>query len=104
MEEELGAVDSFQKNKKVKKRKFKEIDEKITDCLDPRKIKTVVEFSDRESASIKYFAVIKRNKIKVATPLMPVKLLMFANLSLTSFIYGLTENFCFPLLIYTKNI
>ena len=56
----------------------------------------VVEISDRESASIKYFAVKKRNKKKVATRFMPVKLLMLAKLSLTSFIYGLTENFCFP--------
>ena len=57
MENELDGVDSYEKDKKVKKRKHKEIDEKITDCLDPRKTKMVVEFNDRESARVKFFAV-----------------------------------------------
>ena len=39
MREELDAVDSFEKSKKKKKKKkkrtFKNIDEKIIDCLDP---------------------------------------------------------------------
>lgn len=35
MREELDAVDSFEKSKKKKKRTFKNIDEKIIDCLDP---------------------------------------------------------------------
>ena len=30
---------------------------KIQDCLDPRKTKMIIKFSDRESASIKSFAV-----------------------------------------------
>ena len=42
--------------KKVKKRKFKSVDEKITDCLDPRKTKMIIDFNDHESASIKFFA------------------------------------------------
>ena len=37
MTEELDLVDSFEKNRKAKKRKFKEIDEKIVFYLDPRK-------------------------------------------------------------------
>ena len=75
----------------------RKINEKITDCLDPRKTKMVLEFNDRESASsIKSFAVKKRNEIKVTTRFMPGKLLMFAKLSIRSFIYGLTETFCFP--------
>ena len=61
MEEELDAVDSFEKYKKVKKRKISRIDEKIPDRLDPRKTKIIVEFNNRESASIKCFAVKKRN-------------------------------------------
>ena len=96
MQEELVSVDSYEKNKKVKKRQFKEIDQKITDCLDPRKTKMVIEFNNRESASIKSFAVKKRNEMKVTTRFMSGKLLMFAKLSLKSFIYDLTETFCFP--------
>ena len=58
------------KTKKQKKRNFKDIDEKITFCLDPRKTKMVVKFNDRESASIKSFAVKKINEIKVTTRFM----------------------------------
>ena len=47
MDEELDAVDSFEKNKNRRKRKFQNIDEKIADCLDPRKTKMIVEFDDR---------------------------------------------------------
>ena len=67
MEEELDVVYSFEKNEKRKKRKFQEIDQKITDRLDPRKTKMVVEFNDRESASIKSFAVKNRSGIKVTS-------------------------------------
>lgn len=56
----------------------------------------VLDFNDRESASIKSFAVKKKNEIKVTTRFMSGKLLMFAKLSLKSFIYSLAEIFCFP--------
>ena len=36
MEEELDAINSFEKNKRPKKRKFQLIEYKITDCQDPR--------------------------------------------------------------------
>ena len=63
MEEELDAVDSYKKNK-IKKRRFKDVDENFFDCLDLRKTKMVVEFSNRESARSKSFAVkkMKQNK------------------------------------------
>ena len=96
MPEELDGVDSYEKNKKVKKRRFKEIDKKTTDCLDPRKAKMVVQFNDTESASIRSFTVRKRNEIKVTTQFMSGKLLMFAKLSPKSFFYELSETVCFP--------
>ena len=55
----------------------------------------VVQFNDRESASIKSFAVKKRNEIKITTQFMSGKLLIFAKLFLKSFIYDLIETFCF---------
>ena len=96
MGEELDAVDSFEKNENRRKRKFKNIDEKIADCLDPRKTKMIVEFNYRESASIKSFAAKKRSEIKVTTPFMSGKFFMFAKLSLKSFIYEIGDIFCFP--------
>ena len=70
MDEELDAIDSFEENKNKRKRKFKNIDEKIADCLDPRKTKMRVEFNDRGSASVKSFAVKTRSEIKVTTSFM----------------------------------
>ena len=96
MAEELDAIDTYEKNKKVKKRKFKNVDEKIIECLDPRKTKMIIDFNDRESASIKSFAVKKKSQIKVTSRFMPGKLLMFAKLSLKSLIYDLAETFYFP--------
>ena len=49
--EELDAVDSYEKNKKAKKRKFQDIDNKICYYLDARKTKKIVDFNDRVSAS-----------------------------------------------------
>ena len=47
----------LRKCKNRRKRKFKDLDVKISDCLDPRKTKMVIEFNNRESTS---FAVKKR--------------------------------------------
>ena len=94
--EKLDAVDSYEKNKKAKKRKFQDIDNKICDYLDARKTKMIVDFNDSESASIKSFAVKKKNEIKVTSIFMSGKLLMFAKLSLKSFIYSLYETLRFP--------
>ena len=51
-EEHLDVVDTFEKNKKAKKRKFKPVEDKISDTLGPRKTKMVLDFNGRESASI----------------------------------------------------
>ena len=54
------ALIRIRKIKIQKKKRF--IDEKVVDCLDLRKARMVVECKYRESASIKSFAVKKRNK------------------------------------------
>ena len=84
------------KIKKVRKKKFQDIEEKIADGQDPTKTEMVVEFNDGVSASIKSLAVKKKNVIKVTTRFMSGKLLMFAKLSLKSSVYTLTETLYFP--------
>ena len=56
----------------------------------------IIDFNDRESASIKSFAVKEKSEIKVISPFISGKLLMFAKRSLKSFIYALVETFYFP--------
>ena len=56
----------------------------------------VTEFNEAEAASIKAIAVKKKTKIKATSRFMSGKLLMFAKLSLKSFIYTLVEILSFP--------
>ena len=55
----------------------------------------IIDFNDRESASIKSFAVKEKSEIKVISPFMSSKLLMFAKRYLKRFIYALVETFYF---------
>ena len=57
------------------------------ECLDSRKNKMLIDFNNREFS---------RNKTKVTTRFISGKLLMFAKLFLKSFIYDISEVFCFP--------
>ena len=96
MEVEIDSVESFIKSKNRRKRKIKNVDEKIEECFDPRKKKmVVVEFNDYEAASIKSIAVKKRSSIKVTTRFMSGILLMFPRLSLKSLFCDRLETFCF---------
>ena len=95
IDEEHVSVESFVKSKNKIKIKIRDIDEKMAESLDPRKTKMVFEFNDHEAASIKSIAVKKRSSMKLATRFMSGKLLMFAKLSLKSFICDIIETFCF---------
>ena len=56
----------------------------------------VLEFNCQESASIKSIAVKRSDDVELTTRSLPGKMLMFAKLSLMSFIYEMLETFCFP--------
>ena len=57
MEEEIDSVESFIKSKDRRKRKLKNVGEKIEECFDLTETKIVIEFNDHEAASIKSIAV-----------------------------------------------
>ena len=56
----------------------------------------IIEFNEQRSSSIKSIAVKSETIIKCTTRFMSGKLLMFAKLSLKSFIYSLVELLHFP--------
>ena len=56
----------------------------------------LLEFDDAQSSSIKQIAVKTNTRIKCTTLFMSGKLLMFAKLSLKSFIYSIAELLAFP--------
>ena len=61
-----------------------------------RKNKMLLEFNDSQSSAIKQIAVKTNTSIKCTTRFISGKLLMFAKLSLKSFIYSLAELLAFP--------
>ena len=100
LHEDLEAIKMF--SKRNKKRKFLQknlidtIENKIKNCEDIRKNKMIIEFNDHKSASVKSIAVKSVTNVKCTTRFMSGKLLMFAKLSLKSFIYSLVELLHFP--------
>ena len=105
-DEDLDAVDSFEQNmKKCRKiRAFQDIDSQrhrfIAEAIDSRETKTILEFSNHESVSIKSFGVKKSDEIKVTTRYLSGKMLMFAKLSLMSFRYQ--EHFAYQIKMFIK--
>ena len=60
------------------------------------KIKSIIDFSDQDAASIKALAIKKNEKIKITTRFMKGKMLMLSKISLKSFVYNIIDTFCFP--------
>ena len=56
----------------------------------------IVDFCAEEVACIKSFATKEKEKVQVTMKFLSGKMLMFAKLSLMSFIYEMLERFCFP--------
>ena len=72
------------------------IEKKINSCSDIRKNRMLIEFNECKYSSVKSIAVKANTSIKCTTRFMSGKLLMFAKLSLKSFIYSLVELLSFP--------
>ena len=93
-DEKLEAIEAFSKSKKrgfrnyFQQKKLNFIEQQIEDSMDLRKNKMMIEFNDSECSSIKHIAVKSKTNIKCTTRFMSGKLLMFAKLSLKSFIYS----------------
>ena len=60
------------------------------------KVKSIIDFSDQDAASIKALAVKKNDKVKITTRFMKGKMLMFSKVSLRSFVYDIIDVFSFP--------
>ena len=60
------------------------------------KVKSIIDFSDQDAASIKALSIKTNDKVKITTRFMKGKMLMFSKLSLRSFVYDIIDIFCFP--------
>ena len=95
---EQEALNNFrQKEKKNKKRTvLRTYSERMDIANKDQKIKTIIDFSDQDTASVKALGVKTNDKLKITTRFVKGKMLMFSKISLKAFVYDLIDNFCFP--------
>ena len=100
LDENLEAIEMFSGRKN--KRKYQRnsnvdiIENKIKNCEDLRKNRMLIEFNNFKSSSVKSISVKNETNVKCTTRFMSGKLLMFAKLSLKSFIHSIVELLYFP--------
>ena len=64
------------------------------DALITQKVKSLIDFDDRHSASIKSIAIEKTAKINLTTRFLNGKILMFSKVSVKSFVYDMINVLC----------
>ena len=104
-EEELETIDGFLNKRKRTRldlchrhvgKKIATIENEIEASQDLRKNKMLVELNTPEGSAIKHIAMKPQTNFGCTTRFLAGKMLMFAKLSLKSFIYQLAQVFTFP--------
>ena len=85
------------KEKRSKKRKVKDdFKDRKTSFLEDRRIKIMIDFEENNCGSIKSLVIKGSTNVKVSSRFIKGKMLMFAKLSIKSFVYDVIDVFCFP--------
>ena len=94
----LEAAEKIDQSKKKGKRKANLIhySKRKNEALINQKVKSLIDFDDQYSASIKSIAIQKESKIHLTTRFLNGKMLMFSKVSIKSFVYDLIDVFMFP--------
>ena len=61
-----------------------------------QKVKSLIDFDEEYSASIRSVAIKKNNQVKLTTRFLSGKMLMFSKVSIKSSVYDLIDVFMFP--------
>ena len=95
---QLDAVECLKRQERKRKRRIKkdDLDLRTEKLLKDRRIKTMIDFEYNASNSIKSLAIKKNTNVKVTSRFIKGKMLMFAKLSIKSFVYDMIDVFCFP--------
>ena len=96
--QQLEAAEKFDKQKKKKKKRKKLIDfmDIKNEALTNQKVKSLIDFDEEHTCSIKSVAIEKSSKINLTTRFLNGKTLMFSKVSIKSFVYDLIDVFMFP--------
>ena len=81
---------------KIKRTKLINFTQRHDEALRHRKVKSLIDFHEEYSSSIKSIAIKKNDKINLTTRFSNGKMLMFTKRLIKSFIYDMTDVFMFP--------
>ena len=86
-----------EREKKVhKKSNLTPFVDRMDNAVKNSKVKTIIDFSDQDTASIRALGVKTNDKVKMTTRFIKGKMLMFSKISIKSFVYDLIDIFCYP--------
>ena len=68
----------------------------MNEAIKNKKIKTMIDFDENECNSIKSIVIKGTTTINVTSRFIKGNMLMFAKVSIKSFVYDLIDVFCFP--------
>ena len=85
-------------NRKKNKTKLtlNDYDDRKSKALRNLKIKSLIDFDEEYSSSIKSIAIEKSTKVNLTTRFLNGKMLMFSKVSIKTFVYDLIDVFMFP--------
>ena len=98
LNEGLEAAKSLEAKRKKQKRKLTLVDytDRMSEANQKTNVKSMTEFDQEQSNSIKAVMVKQNPNIKITTRFISGKMLMFAKISIKSFVYDISDVFMFP--------
>ena len=96
--QQIELAERFEQQQKKNKKRTKLIDfvDGKNEALIDQKVKSLIDFDEEYSASIRSVAIKKNNQVKLTTRFLSGKMLMFSKVSIKSFVYDLIDVFMFP--------
>ena len=96
--EQPEAAEKFDQKKKKSKKRTKLVDfvDRKSETLANQKVKSLIDFDEEYSSSMKSLAIEKSSKINLTTRFLNGKMLMFSKVFIKSFVYDLIDVFMFP--------
>ena len=92
---DLEAAEKFEQNKRRNKKRLNLVDlmNRKNEALWDQKVKSLIDFDEEHSSSIKLIAIEKSSKVALTTRFLNGKMLIFSKLSIKSFVYDLIDVF-----------
>ena len=96
--QQIEAREKFEQQQKKNKQRTKLTDfaDRKSDAFTNQKVKSLIDFNQQYSWSIRSIAIEKTNKVNLTTRFLNGKMLMFSKVSIKSFVYDLIDIFMFP--------